>query len=117
VNRLFGASAQDAPLNLKKLTITSSSAISCTQVGIAGQGTAINIINTGPAFTSTYLQLYDDIQCTVPANVIYGDFSSILLPNGQTPLNVPISTALSYRLSGALPSTQNIILTFTGLGF
>lgn len=114
VAALARADAQDATPPLNKFVLTSTSATACTQLGISAPGTLVALINTGPA-TTVFPQFFDDTKCTVQANVVFGDYATIALASGETALGIPLSTGLSYRLSGALGATQNIIVTYYGL--
>ncbi|MDB5093414.1 MAG: hypothetical protein JWO85_1515 [Candidatus Eremiobacteraeota bacterium] len=107
------ATAQTALAPLKKFALTSASATACTTIFTPGanQTSLKSIVNTGPAIT-IFPQFFDDTACTVQANVLFGDFATLTIGPGQIlTFNVPLSKALSYRLSGALSSTQNLIIT------
>lgn len=96
--------------------LTSASPITCTTLA-TGTGRLMKIRNTGPAL-SVFPIFYDDTGCTVAANVRFGDFTSIIVGAGQSlPIDEPIATGLSYKLSGALGATQNLVITTYGLGF
>ena len=88
--------------------LTSASATACTALETF-PGTLVSLTNTGPAMT-VYPQFYNDNASCSAANLVWGDGSTVTLAAGQTiSLNFPMSTAISYKLSGAL--TSNFVVT------
>lgn len=108
------------PLSLASYTLTSTSAIACTTLAYVPTSkrlVLISITNTGPT-TSIFPEFFDDTKCSVQANVKYGDGATVTIGQGQViTLNFPLNTGLSYTLSGALGSTQNLIILTEGIGF
>lgn len=94
-----------------KTILTSSSATACTSIVAGASHTAVAIINTGAA-QSVYLQLYDEgaSPACVATDDIYGNGTTLALGIGQVvTLNIPLTSGLAYKLSGALGA--NVVVT------
>jgi hypothetical protein len=99
--------------------LTSASATACTSLG-TGAGRFLKLFNTGPV-TTVFVTFYNEgaSPTCAASDRIYGDGTSIVVPAGGTaPLtyNMPVTLGLAYKLSAALSSTQNVIVTTFGLG-
>jgi hypothetical protein len=98
--------------------LSSTSATACTNLA-SGTGRVVKIWNTGPA-TTVYPQFYDEASNScAAADLIWGDGASMVIPSGLSILSfdAPLTSGLTYRLSGTLSSSQRIVISTYGLGF
>ena len=94
-----------------RVILTSGSPIVCTVLSTV-PGKLVRIINTGPAI-AVFVQFFDEAlpTCSQP-NAVYGDGATLTLGAGQIiTLEVPLNTGLSYKISGALSATSNLVIT------